>query len=108
MTHIDLDRLLELAEKATPGPWRNRGEFGIDTSRCNVIYACDGHVYSEYSSDGATIDARHEDLEFICACDPDTIRALVKCVRAAKEFNRRHDVNIAPDECSVCREFVES
>ena len=99
-----LDRLLELAGKATPGPWRwdgsrmagapNRKKRLYDPT---VFCACDGVVYSEYTSDSATIDIKYDDACYIAACSPEVVTALVRVAKAAEKFTEfRHPDDNTP------------
>lgn len=81
MTPADLDRLDELAEKATPGPWEADGPIGghyhytvcaaVGTV-CDVVCDCDDPVNGGRDN---------HDAAFIAAADPQTVRALVAEVR---------------------------
>lgn len=63
-------RLEALLENATPLPWRATCyAFSPITAKngTDIFRAEDGHVYSEYSADSATVEVRSEDVEFIVA-----------------------------------------
>lgn len=68
-----LDRLAQLARDATPGPWTTRG-VSIRQVREDVI---GGRPFANTHDSEA-------DAEFIAACDPATVAALVRAVQAAE------------------------
>ena len=79
---VDLDRLLALAQAATPGPWGierrddssgiNRVIYGGEGDACHVIEMATGMKRAKATAD------------FIAACDPATITALVRRLQAAE------------------------
>ncbi len=75
MTGVDLAAMRALAEKATPGERQALGGEGV----C-LAYGGDWIATTE---DGASPVA---DAEFIAACDPLTVLALVEAVEAAQAF----------------------
>ena len=65
----DLDRLERLAKYATPGPWK------VELPDCSIeIHSEDGDIVI-----GAT--SFEDDMEFIAACDPTTVLALLRRIR---------------------------
>lgn len=61
--------LIDLAAQATPPRWTSEGDSGIRSTakgRYCVIVARKGRVYSEYSSDGASVEITDADAAFIC------------------------------------------
>lgn len=68
---VSVQALRELAEKAAPGPWHVEDDGGIPS----------GWVFPHgaYSSSAA-------DNEFIAACDPQTVQALLGVVECALIF----------------------
>lgn len=81
MTALDLARLREVAEPATPGPWRLR-DAGI--------HAADGIVLAPGpmlpGSTMGSIEGENfgHDLRFILACNPSTVLALLDRLAAAE------------------------
>lgn len=77
---IDLDVLERLAAEATPGPWAADPMFGdggaqICETRVGTV-VCEITDRSEWEPDAA----------FIAACDPATVAALVRAVKAARAY----------------------
>ena len=77
---IDLNELLALAEKATPGPWRCQGfpmlepesYFGVQVGKPgNILF------------DGA----KHQDAEFIAAANPAVVADIIKRLQLAEAMN---------------------
>lgn len=94
MTDAHLDALLELAEKATPGPWATRPYDLRDwtTGKCVNTDAALGldhpirGVARPTGNDGYNwvTTACERNAEFIAAANPDTLRALVLALREAR------------------------
>ena len=95
MTLSDLERL---AREATPGPWKVIDAAVAD--RENYIWSIaayreeiDRHatvlcsVKTDESGDSHCVTIARRDAEFIAACDPDTVLALLRVVRAAAAVN---------------------
>jgi hypothetical protein len=80
----DWKKLRELAEAATPGPWKHRqvphpnGEVHYDTVR-----DCYGGPVA-YDSDAHEADFREQDAAFIAAANPQAVIALLDALRGAK------------------------
>ncbi|OBR52349.1 ead/Ea22-like family protein [Paraburkholderia tropica] len=74
----DLDKLEELAEAATPGPWRAES-CGIDDCWCEVVN-CDSR--EEGVSGSGALSKR--DARYIAAANPATILTLIAEVRALR------------------------
>lgn len=89
MNPADLDGLEALAKAATPGPWRFDGwqmvsdAEGLNYGTRIVLDVEEGHVYSEYSSDSASLDVTPEDADFIAAANPATVLQLIALARRA-------------------------
>jgi hypothetical protein len=65
---IDLEKLAEAAEKATPSPW----------------IADDSIVFADGES--VALDCRHRDASFIALADPQTILKLIRVVKATEAY----------------------
>ena len=80
MTESKLDRLERAADGATPGPWE--AVMSDEPPNMNVYGAGEDEV-------GPDLDyVNGPDATFISLCDPDTIKALVRVVRALDELKR--------------------
>ena len=81
-THLNIERLAELAKQATPGPWR------LDRTEAAVMSES-GYRVVDFANGVAD-----DDTVFLAACDPQTILALcaeVERMRAVVEKTRvRH------------------
>ena len=79
------DGLAELLAKATPGPW-SVDEGGIRCDHAHsygvVAQVCGGQVYSEYTSDSATLEFANDADEKLTALAP-TLAREVLALRAA-------------------------
>ena len=77
------DELRKLAEAATPGPWEFDGyqmiskDPSLNYGTRIVLDAEEGHVYSEYSSDAASLDVTPQNADFIAAANPSAVLALL-------------------------------
>lgn len=100
---ISLPRILEAAEKATPGPW-------LDMSNINEgihgdVVRCDKGL----DSDMAEIcrnpegDDRPNDMAYIALVDPSTIRAMVLAIQAAMN-TERYATSVLGFECGALHE----
>jgi hypothetical protein len=113
MKQINIARLRELAEKATPGPWHKSGNLNN-----NVIQT--SHITRDVWHICACFHAGEPDAEFIAAANPQTILSLldeleqlrkdaVSCVEfCKKEFeviNERNHKQMTGWQAS--REFLE-
>ncbi|TNI84297.1 hypothetical protein CF133_10420, partial [Aeromonas salmonicida] len=78
--NIDLNELLALAEKATPGPWRYQG-FPIlePTGYFGVQVAEPSNILFE--------DVKKQDAEFITAADPSVVADIIKRLQIAEALN---------------------
>lgn len=98
MTPADIARLRALAEKATPGPWattrysvgeRMDKEFGVES-------ACPERLWGRFiawmrdSPHMGKIEAE-ANAEFIAACDPQTVHALIAAAERAEAAERKLD-----------------
>jgi hypothetical protein len=82
-TPLDLDKLMELAEKATPGRWHADGPYT-------------GSVFAEGQSSWVLGDGRQADAEYVAACSPDAIRELVgRCKRYEEALTPSGDTKAA-------------
>src|SRR5688500_17699928 len=75
----DLDRLLALAQAATPGPW----QVMFNRSSLRHVETQPGFAHAAGMPVCSIPKAREHDADFIAACDPATITALVKRLQAA-------------------------
>lgn len=91
---IDIDRLIALCEKATPGPWTHDTTDNHGT----MIRAADGQSLAECWMRGTQWPHR-DNAAFIAACDPQTILALcAENKRLTAEVERlRGEGNAEPD-----------
>jgi hypothetical protein len=76
-----LDRIAELAKKATPGPWHSPGIGEVHAPDHRVIveaqFAC---------NDPDSLCGTQADAEYIAALSPEVVLAMVEVIRAAKEM----------------------
>jgi hypothetical protein len=81
-----LDRLQELAAKATPGPYRTWLAYKKLPSHGSLVCAtAPGHqVQTEYA--GGTFPGA--DMDYFAALDPATVRYLIRMARAAVEAEK--------------------
>lgn len=91
---IDTKRLRELAEKATPGPWRS------NPRTAKVYYLASGGD----SADLSYILSENEasDAEFIAATDPQTVLALldeIDRLRTGRDLSIERTRNSFTGEC---------
>lgn len=86
---IDLNELLTLAEKATPGPWRCQGfpmvepktYFGVQVGKPgNILF------------DGA----KQRDAEYIAAANPAVVADIIKRLQLAEAMNTLNLQKLAP------------
>lgn len=92
---LDEARLRELAEAATPGPWKYQGPPDVGYSTFvgrfeaeNGTVVCDfGDSETYYPSEGSPPDP--EDAAFIAAANPATILALLDALSAEREQGDR-------------------
>ncbi len=77
---MNLDKLKELAEKATPGPWEinEKYEQVWSPSTGNYISACDMEHYSKSA-----------DAEYIAAVSPDVVIGLIEEIKNLGRTNER-------------------
>jgi hypothetical protein len=120
-TPIDRAALRALAKKATPGPWRYWLGGPIDQmTDCGKGYALDVYPDSKpivldrftVEQDSVRPIPRDEDAEFIAACSPDVVLALLDALERAEaalsSINAAHrgrGGESCPDEsgeCSIC------
>lgn len=82
MTPDDLARLKALAERATPGPWRQHlvdDTTVIDQSRAEVCHTTpEGYGENDGIDFSTDVEACEANAAFIAACDPTTILALIE------------------------------
>jgi hypothetical protein len=107
-TPLDLDKLMELAEKATPGPWYDRSDGAVGCG-------CITEEQDQETGQRYLVDCQHwvgmahapADAAFIAACSPDAIRELVgRCRRAEEERDRyKTEYERARDEAMFLRDM---
>lgn len=95
MTTDDLDRLEQIANAATPGPWAWRDSGGMFVTPGPVIEGSDpprlypygkAVLLAQYEYDtGADIDASDEDRGHIAAFHPETAQQLITALRTERE-----------------------
>lgn len=91
--NIDIDGLIELAKKATPGTWEVVEAVGINKELCflDVMPVSDryiGGICSVSDSahiNGITIDERNANAHLIAAASPAVILALCERLREAEK-----------------------
>ena len=83
---VDIDRIDELAGKATPGPWvlLCHAESGNTQEICAPGHTTNGTDKIVDCLWGSAVDRGRNDYAYIAALDPQTLLALAKVVRAAK------------------------
>lgn len=123
MTPINIDRIVALAEKATPGPYRSMrdGNQYLETRyipTCKLVGASriDGlkrpwnpHAAIAFglkAEDHEIVRFTDEDADYIAACSPETILALCNAVRCAMEYKKLHDLHF--EDCSICKNLYEA
>jgi hypothetical protein len=96
-TPLDLDKLMELAEKATPGPWYDRSDGAVGCG-------CITEEQDQETGQRYLVDCQHwvgmahapADAAFIAACSPDAIRELVgRCKRYEEALTPSGDTKAA-------------
>lgn len=109
----DLDRLVALAEAATPGPWAYPG---IESVSGGLLYGHDQAIASIRWDNDDTQPVRRPiywqeadaNGAFIAACDPATITALVERIRkleAELTFSEQTTTNVMAalaEPCVMC------
>lgn len=89
--NIELNELLALAEKATPGPWRCYGfpmfepkkYFGVQVEKpSNIMFD----------------DANKQDAEFITAANPVVVADIIKRLLVAEELNAMNIQKLGPKQ----------
>jgi hypothetical protein len=115
---MNLDKLTELAKKASPGPWTvNSDHFHVCTTGCSNV---DGKDYSVHMNgykarDGAFSDAK-TDAEYIAAVNPKNIINLLRLLDEAADllndnFNGECSCDVADGldgeprgiQCVICK-----
>lgn len=81
--NLDLIHLRQLAEAATPGPWRV-----CAGGRAPYVAAAAGTPIVDLEITGAQIDFEQADAEHIAAFGPETALALLAVVEAAQRFRQ--------------------
>ena len=91
---IDLDKLEQLAEAATPGPWRflNRPDNQFVTYR--KPGAARGDLYAICALPGVT--AKTKDFKYIAALSPDVTLAMIAELRKLRDFAWRGGTKGSP------------
>lgn len=83
---IDLDRLEELANSATPGTWRIRtmqGQAGfVQAPRLDPSHPYDIELLGE---DETLYPTREADLQYVVAVQPQVLKQLIAELRAARQ-----------------------
>lgn len=86
------ERLIGLANKATPGPWvvhnTSRCELGIRAPNEMNVKGAVGQIV-RHAGIGLPSGKGRDNALFIAACDPDTIRSLCTALRTAREDERK-------------------
>jgi len=113
---IDLEVLERLAGKATPGPWvanedGNDLPEGRESPYLDVLHneplGTSGHHCLQFlcsfneARGGHLYEQMEADAQYVAACDPQTVAALVAAVKAARAFVTKMD---EPE----CREFYRT
>lgn len=81
-SELNIDRLEELAKKATPGPWTygdNRDGLG------NMLHPA--KYPGKYSPIANFEFTEEEDAEYLANCNPETILELIRRLREAESRN---------------------
>lgn len=81
---IDTKALRELAQKATPGPWKNGGTVEQDGGEYKDIIPTTVNC-GTYCYGGSVERAEEADLEFIAAANPAVVLALLDELQAMRE-----------------------
>jgi len=68
---VDTTKLRELAQAATPGPWRSTDAIEWDECVAEISY---WHVFQE---EGTELSSMDNDAEYIAAANPATVLALL-------------------------------
>ena len=88
---IDLDKLEELAKKATPGPWSSNGPLAVNTSQDHPLCTLSSAFHRELENGKAGQDA-----EFIASANPTTVLELIAEVRKLRlEVDRLKELNLS-------------
>lgn len=83
---MNLQRLKELAEKATPGPWVEARPGLLTKGDWDSVFVDDDTDCSDCICYNVEVP---DDAQFIAACDPQTILKLIAAVEAAREMEYR-------------------
>ncbi|MGL4296926.1 MAG: hypothetical protein ACRCTG_14535 [Aestuariivirga sp.] len=108
ITDQDIERLEELAGKATPGPWEadleqqgdspdKHYEYAVFDGAGNRLFGTEnrdasvGLIEIEYDDDGARVwnELSRRDMQYVIAANPSTIISLIERLREA-EAEREH------------------
>lgn len=84
----ELDQLLELAGKATPGPWKTGNRGVIDES---------GHEICRYApgeDNRSLIEQAYRNGDYIAALNPETLHCLVEDLKFERQENEKLDALI--------------
>lgn len=111
--------LKALAEKATPGPWRNdwraidldeeRGDVSYVTSLAEGVSESSAMVVGEVYYDGLNTAITKENAAYIAACSPDAILALITRAETAEAQNKQLAKEVGDyeeSEAACCPEDV--
>lgn len=110
MTPISLTRIVELAESATPGDWGVEDPMGPEC--LSVVANPKAEVYDwlfvanltmpdEDDHDFTSADVK-ANAEYVAACKPETILAMAKAIKIAKELFDCELDGHEPDKDSYC------
>lgn len=74
---IDKQRLRDLAEKATPGPWTVESEWTGEHSGADVVYGRTRQVVCQCDEHDGGYGGGQRNVEYIAAADPQTVLVLL-------------------------------
>lgn len=77
------DRLIELAQKATPGPWRQAGAI-LAVIRVDDGTPEGGEAVAACASWKMPLAQKNNDAAYIAACSPSVVSAIAEVVRATR------------------------
>lgn len=103
-----LDKLQEVAEGATRGPWRRRGAGEVASACCtcgeNPCYL--GGSFAVCAVNNHALDQGEKNAAYIAALSPDVALALIGIVRAAEDAS---DIDRCPRyPQTTCREAASA
>ena len=96
---IDLDQLQQLAAQATPGPWHSDELVAGLTA---------GYPHGVFNRNGRLALATEDDAAYLAACDPATITALIRAVKAAVGYHAWQTGNVTVGNVATSKHELDA